>query len=239
MATIPPRRPLFRKALASLADQVGTQFVWFDQMTSVSDVPIPHGIEFSWGHKGAGGKFHKLQEECPEGYHIIADDDLVYPPGYVAYLCARLDFYRKRHGRAIVGIHGWSFPSTPRDITDRRTPRPCLGTTAFEHDAYVNVLGTGTLCCHSADLTGFTQVDFTTPRNLVDLRFAVWGQQQQIPFIALARPASYLEHLLGPRDWCLWHEWWAGRGVVRPEKRKTLESVIREVAQWKVFDDPT
>jgi len=76
---------------------------------------------------------------------------------------------------------------------------------ALETDSLVNVLGIRTMACHSSLLAGLSLQYFKQP-GMADLYLASWCQQQQIPLIAIARHAGWLEQLGDPEADSLWAE---------------------------------
>lgn len=211
-AAVPERQDVLPQVVEALLPQVDHLCVWLDRWVP-HPIPAclrrdnvyvqPHAEQY-----GDRGKFCGVWHPGRSSghYHLICDDDLLYPPDYVRRLVAALD----EHERKIaVGVHastlrGASFTSYRRNRGD---VRHCLRTVTG--DAWVNVLGTGTLAFHT-DLFAYTGVrlvpeDFAEP-NMADVWFAIWAQRYKVPLLALGHRSGWLKLLVDPARPSIWND---------------------------------
>lgn len=148
---------------------------------------------------GDAGKFaHGPQE----GYWIVCDDDLFYPPDYVEQLIAKIEEYGRE---AVITLHGKRFDRTPVD-------RFCRGFTAnyrcldrVAEDVPVHVPGTGVLGFH-VDTIRPTLGDFPLRmKNMADLHFGRLCQAKGVPIICAAHEKDWITHQWVPGS-TLWRE---------------------------------
>ncbi|WP_455887289.1 glycosyltransferase family A protein [Pseudomonas rustica] len=199
LCSIPERAELLRQVLASLAPQVDALHIYLDRYDSVPDfVRNCHPqvtVYLSKDHPGLrdNGKFlafSALEEDC---YYFTADDDIVYPPDYVASMVRRIEDYERQ---AVIGVHGVLLPEQAEGyFTSFRKVH--MFKKELERDALVNNLGTGTVAFHSSLLRGLDLTHFSTP-GMADLHLSVFCKQRDIPMIALARPEDWLQELPSP-----------------------------------------
>ena len=199
LCSIPERAELLRQVLASLAPQVDALHIYLDRYDSIPDfVRNCHPqvtVYLSKDHPGLrdNGKFlafSALEEDC---YYFTADDDIVYPPDYVASMVRRIEDYERQ---AVIGVHGVLLPEQAEGyFTSFRKVH--MFKKELERDALVNNLGTGTVAFHSSLLRGLDLTHFSTP-GMADLHLSVFCKQRDIPMIALARPEDWLQELPSP-----------------------------------------
>ncbi|WP_082426330.1 glycosyltransferase family A protein [Pseudomonas sp. NBRC 111133] len=199
LCSIPERAELLRQVLASLAPQVDALHIYLDRYDSVPDfVRNCHPqvtVYLSKDHPGLrdNGKFlafSALEEDC---YYFTADDDIVYPPDYVASMVRRIEDYERQ---AVIGVHGVLLPEQAEGyFTSFRKVH--MFKKELERDALVNNLGTGTVAFHSGLLRGLDLTHFGTP-GMADLHLSVFCKQRDIPMVALARPEDWLQELPSP-----------------------------------------
>lgn len=196
LCAIPERADSLREMLSSLAPQVDALHVYLDRYNAVPDfVQACHprvATYLACDYPGLrdNGKFLAFTTLTKECYYFTADDDIFYPPDYVATMIRRIEHYGRQ---AVVGVHGVLVPEeADRYFTGYRK---VLGfQQALERDALVNNLGTGTVAFHSALLQGLGLSDFCEP-GMADLFLSIFCKQRQIPMIAIARPADWLQDL--------------------------------------------
>lgn len=199
LCSIPERVELLRRTLASLAPQVDALHVYLDRYESVPDfVRDCHpqvAVYLSRDYPGLrdNGKFlafPALREDC---YYFTADDDILYPPDYVASLIRRIEHYGRQ---AVVGVHGVLVPEETQGYFSGY--RKVLNfTRELERDALVNNLGTGTVAFHSALLRGLDLGHFCEA-GMADLYLSVFCKQRGIPMVAIARPDDWLQEQEAP-----------------------------------------
>jgi hypothetical protein len=188
LASIPSRVDGLRQVVAWLRPQVDELVVYLNGHERVpaflDGVTVVRSQEH--GDRGDGGKFFPAGRHT--GVHLVCDDDIAYPPDYVAALLDGIE----RHGRqAAVGFHA----STLRQpFTHYHRSRSISHMSlAVPQDHAVHVLGTGTAAYHTSTIT-VSPRDFPVP-NMADVWFALLGQRQQVPFVQLRRNAGWLNEL--------------------------------------------
>lgn len=199
LCSIPERVELLRRTLASLAPQADALHVYLDRYESVPDFVRDYHpqvtVYLSRDYPGLrdNGKFlafPALREDC---YYFTADDDILYPPDYVASLIRRIEHYGRQ---AVVGVHGVLVPEETQGYFSGY--RKVLNfTRELERDALVNNLGTGTVAFHSALLRGLDLGHFCEA-GMADLYLSVFCKQRGIPMVAIARPDDWLQEQEAP-----------------------------------------
>ncbi len=199
ICSIPSRAELLRQVLASLSPQVDAMHVYLDRYDSVPDfVRNCHPqvkVYLSKDHPGLrdNGKFLAFSTLAEDCYYFTADDDIVYPPDYVASMVRRIEDYERQ---AVIGVHGVLLPEQAEGyFTSFRKVH--MFKKELERDALVNNLGTGTVAFHSGLLHGLDLTHFGTP-GMADLHLSVFCKQRDIPMVALARPEDWLQELPSP-----------------------------------------
>ena len=188
LTTYPGRAPNLPKVVDALLPQCDALVVYLNEYEIVPDCLDLAKIRAILGKDAAGdlkdnGKFFAVAD-YPDAYHVFADDDLVYPPDYVATIVQGIRWFGFK---AIVGFHGTIYEPPLNSYIKDRTVLPFY---AGSRATLVDQLGTGTAGCHastfSADLS-----DFET-QGMADLWFAKWAAETGVPMVALERPAKWL-----------------------------------------------
>lgn len=199
LCSIPERAELLRQVLASLAPQVDALHIYLDRYDSIPDfVRNCHPqvtVYLSKDHPGLrdNGKFLAFSALAEDCYYFTADDDIVYPPDYVASMVRRIEDYERQ---AVIGVHGVLLPEQAEGyFTSFRKVH--MFKKELERDALVNNLGTGTVAFHSGLLRGLDLTHFGTP-GMADLHLSVFCKQRDVPMVALARPEDWLQELPSP-----------------------------------------
>lgn len=216
MATLPARRDIALRAVASLLPQVDALYVWLDKHASDEVAAATAAFEDLWaslpdlaprpviafGDRGDGGKFYPLPFLHDDDVWLILDDDLELPPDYVATMEAALD-RAESGGLAVVGLHALRLPERCTSYRGQRERvQHCLryGTRpVHRHGELVraHVLGTSSVATRPRYLRGFEAVDVTAPPNVGDLHLAAWCERQGIPRYCLPLPRErWLTNLL-------------------------------------------
>ena len=209
LCSIPERTEQLQQVLTALAPQVDRIHLYLDRY------PAPPAFLETWHGKlqvvlsqqqpglRDNGKFLPLaqliQSPC---WLFTADDDIAYPPDYVASLLKRLEYYGRQ---ALLGVHGILLPEHADGYFSAHYRKVHLYSQGLEADALVNVLGTGTMACHSSVLQCLSLDHFQQP-GMADLYLASWCHQHKIPLIAIARHDRWLEQLGDPAADSLWSE---------------------------------
>lgn len=199
LCSIPERIELLRQTLASLTPQVDALHVYLDRYEVVPEFVInchPQvTVYMSQDYPGLrdNGKFLAFAAQKSDCYYFTADDDIVYPPDYVASLVRSIEHYGRQ---VVVGVHGVLIPeNAQRYFSGYRNV--FLFHRGLESDALVNNLGTGTVAFHAALLKGL-DVSFFHEAGMADLYLSVFCKQRGVPMVAVARPDDWLQTLPSP-----------------------------------------
>jgi hypothetical protein len=202
IATMAGRKATFLRVLAAIRPQVEHVFVYLDgydatppELAGLDRVSIRHAQQV--GDLHGASAFLCLQELARPCVVVAVDDDIAYPPDYVAYMAGVLD--RVGHA-AIIGVHGRIF--LPPHQSYIRDGQLLHFAAALEQPRHVHVLGTGT----SAFVSSQFAVD---PRrwdrnDMNDLYVALEAQQRGLPRIAVSRPAGWLRPYAENQPDSLW-----------------------------------
>lgn len=208
LCSIPKRAEQLQQVLTALAPQVDRIHLYLDRYPEAPAFLEPWRtklqVVLSQQQPGLrdNGKFLPLAQLSQPCWLLTADDDIAYPPDYVAALLKRFEHYGRQ---AVLGVHGVLLPEHAEDYFSARYRKVHNFTKALEADALVNVLGTGTMACHSSVLQGLSLDHFQQP-GMADLYLASWCHQRQIPLIAIARHEGWLQQLGDPEADSLWAE---------------------------------
>lgn len=199
LCSIPERAELLRQTLASLAPQVDALHVYLDRYESIPDfVRDCHPqVQVYLSHDYPGlrdnGKFLAFAAQTGDCYYFTADDDILYPPDYVASMIRRIEHYGRE---AVIGVHGVLLPEEAEGYFSVYR-KVLMFKRELEHDALVNNLGSGTVAFHSTLLRGL-ELEHFQESGMADLYLSVFCKQRNIPMIAIARPDDWLQELPSP-----------------------------------------
>jgi len=206
MASFPPRRERMLRVVERILPQVDRLNIYLNDYEEVPSELIDDKITVVLGKHAAGdlrdnGKFYFLEDVEP-GFHFTIDDDIEYPADYIQKMIMKIEQYG-RH--ALVGVHGVIFDQPIERFFLRRTVY------GFQRnqvrDAFVNLIGTGTLGYHTSAIK--LQLDDFTETGMADVFIAVRAKQQGAPIICIQRPKGWLEEMdseSGSDDDTLWEE---------------------------------
>lgn len=122
------------------------------------------------------GKFYWCKTML--GYHLTADDDIIYPYDYVETMIAKIEQYKRQ---AIISYHGSRFLTAYGKLINYPTSRQLVrfGDTT-DGDMLVHMVGTGVGGYH----TSLIQFDHTSmPLPGADEHLAIYAQLHKIPMI--------------------------------------------------------
>jgi hypothetical protein len=175
-------------------------------------------------NEGAEKKLHWAEEW--QGIYCSTDDDIIYPPNYVATVTEALAQF---DGRAIVTAHGRVYLGRPRGVHgvapasighyDRNVPQ----------GRFVNHGGTGVMSWDASRV----RVPSSFPlKNIADMQLAVWAQRTATPIWLLPHEAHWFKPLakLDP------HGLFRASQTERHARRNAL---LREQASkqpWRVYE---
>jgi hypothetical protein len=253
MATLPGRRDIALRAVASLLPQVDALYLWLDKHTDAEVSAATAAFDDMWaglpdfaplwpfvfvfGDKGDGGKFHPLPWLADDDVWLICDDDIEYPSDYAATMSDALDI-AESGGSAVVGLHALRLPERCTSYRGQRERvQHCLryGTRpAHRHGECVraHVLGTSSVATRPRYLRGFEAVDVSSPPNVGDLHLAAWCERQGIPRYCLPLPRErWLRNLLPGDAPSIWDgDASGGRGVQVANEDAVVSSV-----EWRAL----
>ena len=189
LATIPGREQSLRKTVDSLLPQVDWIYIALNGHTEVPETL--KGVErltmaFMDNSLGDAAKFSFL--DMVDGYVLICDDDLVYPPSFAAIMQDKVVL----HG-CPVSFHGKSYAKRPIESfrKDHTSNHRCLCSVVGDHE--VDIIGTGTLAFRVGDIK-LSIADFPYP-NMADIWFSKLAHEQGIKLIAVEHPRGILRYI--------------------------------------------
>lgn len=245
MATLPARRDIALRAVASLLPQVDALHVWLDKHDNEQDIVSRMALcalggpiyISSGGDRGDGGKFLPLWELRDDDVWLICDDDIEYPADYADTMSDALDI-AESGGSAVVGLHALRLPERCTSYRGQRERvQHCLryGTRpVHRHGECVraHVLGTSSVATRPRYLRGFEAVDVSSPPNVGDLHLAAWCERQGIPRYCLPLPRErWLRNLLPGDAPSIWDgDASGGRGVQVANEDAVVSSV-----EWRAL----
>ena len=194
MATFPPRKAGMLETIRRLLPQCDVMHVYMNGYTAVPpEMPkspkldlILAGPGCQFPDMGSHGKFYWAGDE--PGFYCSVDDDILYPPDYIAKLVAGCAQYGRK---AIVGFHGGRFRvGNGQALPDRgftRDMRTLYGySNGYPMDQNMHTLGAGVMCSYPTAI-GLTPEAFNSPVGSGDDEdVALFAQQHNIPMIRLA-----------------------------------------------------
>lgn len=198
LATIPSRRHTLKNVVARLLPQVDKLNVYLNETPKViGDDGYPELPEFlkhpkieavwsrdtEYGDRGDAGKFYWAGSV--RGWHIVCDDDVIYPLDFVKTLIAGAEKYGRR---AAVGFHGATLTEPFHDYY--RCREVLHFALEVRQDTPVHILASNSLCYHTSTLKVHRD-DFRHP-NMGDIWFGLLAQQQRVPLIALKHPKDWM-----------------------------------------------
>lgn len=191
LTTIPDRTESLKDTVASLLPQVDKLNVYLHGYTEMPQFLKHKKIEVAFDlEHGDRGDIDKMAW-CDEvkGYHLICDDDLIYPPDYAGKIVEAIDRYDKK---AIVSFHGSILKRLPiAKYYSDRTVYPCLGEVIADQE--MSIIGTGTLGYHSSIGMNKIQLGDKLP-NMLDIHVSFWAKENNIPLYVIAHKEGWIKH---------------------------------------------
>lgn len=199
MASMPEREASLRDAVAALSPQCDELKVclnnfpsvpmWMDEFPNV--VPLLTGAHSKLSDKKAGGKMYWCG--IYDAYYLTCDDDIGYPPDYVARMVDAIERYDRE---AVVCVHG-QIPNLWRTPQDFRRGLDWDRTTfayhaALERDELCCIPGTGTAGWHTSRVRPLSDLSYSDCPH-VDVRLAIFCQRERIPVVSIARSDGWLQ----------------------------------------------
>lgn len=200
MASIRRRESSLNLVVHSLAPQLDTLFLylndydhipaWLGQFKNVIPILSTHAL----GDIGDSGKFYMLpQSQGQDVYFFTVDDDIIYPPSYIANSILGLARY---DGQAICTYHGRLFYDTAlplRGYFNSHLQKQKL--LHFNADVYtdetVHFGGTGVMCMDLRHISIPFNI-FNKERNAADIFVGCYCQLNKMPIVVLAHRKHWL-----------------------------------------------
>eukprot|EP00168_Porphyra_purpurea_P009219 TRINITY_DN2225_c0_g1_i1.p1 TRINITY_DN2225_c0_g1~~TRINITY_DN2225_c0_g1_i1.p1 ORF type:complete len:759 (-),score=234.38 TRINITY_DN2225_c0_g1_i1:1501-3750(-) len=243
MASTYRREAALHAAVASLLPQVDALNVYLNDYDAMPRflVGVP-GLTVVWaggfgdgggvGDLGDRGKFFWAANLTTD-FHFTVDDDIVYPPDYVATLTAFAD----AHAQPVaVGAHGikvipekLSPPGGRHGAGYYGSREVWMGVDEVSDAVGVHILGTGTLAYRVAAVGPLDAVaDFPEP-NMADVWFGVLAQRRRLPLVVAPHSGGWLREVGGTAVDSLY-----GRFTVRARADRLQTRAAKAAMPWVV-----
>jgi hypothetical protein len=213
IATMPSRAESFADILPRLIPQLDRLFVYLDGFsTAPPALERQSKITFfrteEYGNLHASSRWLPLRFLDRPSIFVVFDDDILYPPDYVATLVEGLAV---RGGRAIVGFHANCFRPPYRSYARDRI---CMNfKEGLEIDTRVDELGSGT-CAFLSEMFSVDPHEFPYV-NMDDIVLAIEAKRRSLPRVALRRSAGWLTKHPKPQSGNQWQR------VLEDDSRQT------------------
>lgn len=201
MASFPPRLESLDASMASILPQLDELILYLNEYEDIPAFARHPKVRVIRSQDAAGdlrdnGKFYDLPT-TDDAYVFTLDDDLIYPPDYVARMIHQIEMLDRS---SVVGLHGVIFPPGEFSQLSERTVFH-FGRKAPGH--FVDLLGTGTTAWHSS--TFKPTLEQFASKGVCDLWFASAAAAQAVPLYAVPRTDNWVrEH--SKFDQSLWRE---------------------------------
>jgi hypothetical protein len=233
MASIPKRMKYLEIVVAHILPQVDILNIYLNNFEEIpwflkDNKKINIIRSQDEGDRGDAGKF--FWSDKVNGYYFTIDDDIIYPPNYIAKLKEGLD---RRGKRCAVGFHGEMYGNEIKHWTKDR-----LGTFHFyyelEKDTPTCILGTGCMGYHT-DFIKVTPEDFEIP-NMADVWFTKLCHRQGKFRVVLSHQRGWLQILPIPEEDTIWGKTLKEENE-NPDKTSKEVELIQECLPWKYIQD--
>jgi len=211
IVSIPEREKMLERTVKSLRNQVDEIRVSLNEYSYVPSFLNEKEVVLLDNALGDAGKFYFANKF--KGYILTCDDDLIYPKGYVDFMCAGVDKYK-----CICTLHGRKYSRPVVGFQNSFIGFPCLGDVLS--DVIVDVGGDGVMCYHT-DYFNISYNDFYS-KNMSQLWVAKKAISQGVKIMVLAHRVGYLEYMYP--EWTIWDE--ASHSNFR-EQTKLLKSFLK------------
>lgn len=187
MASIPSRRRMLLDCVNSLLAQCDRVRVFLNNYPDVPDFLNHPRIEVrrsqDWDDRGDAGKVFWIDRDREEGYRLITDDDLLFPPDFSETMCGKVRSY---DNRAIFCTHGVLLRQPVLQYYD---PDSRAATFHFarqlDTDATVHIGATNAMCFHSGAVD--MKWDDFSYCNSADIWISLYAQRNKLPVLAASR----------------------------------------------------
>lgn len=198
LASIPQREEMLRDTISSLYPAVSRIRVFLNNYDHIPEFLMQEKIEVArsqdYGDNGDAGKFFWVDNDT-DGYRLICDDDIVFPPDYIDRMIRKL---RQYDNSVILGLHGILLKQPLKEYYNPLSRHVTHYESKCSKDCCVHVLGTGAVAYHASAIK-MKRDDFMF-RNMADIWFALDAQRQKVPMICMERPRKWLIINKGTED---------------------------------------
>jgi hypothetical protein len=185
LATYPPRSAELPRVIFNLAPQVDRLNIVLNNYTTLPEIDeLPRHVRLILPPTDLKdtGKFYA--PPARDDFVFFVDDDIVYPPNYVAN---SLSWLRKfGSDRFVVGFHG----SIYRAIDDLNHRDIFNFATGLKKPIIVDQLGSGTLAMRGCNCPSFGFM--AGSERFVDVRLAKWCYEKNLTMLCLPREPNSL-----------------------------------------------
>jgi 2-polyprenyl-3-methyl-5-hydroxy-6-metoxy-1,4-benzoquinol methylase len=227
LASISSRVVSLEKVVNSLKSQVDKLCVYLNGYSSMPGFLDGCVVARSQDHgnKGDAGKLFWCEQFDKGNFRVLVDDDIHYPPNYVNYLISKATQYGKK---SVVGLHGVQITGNSNYYKQRNVLHFAK---ELGKDTHVHLLGSGTIGYFDGSID-VKLSDFPVP-NMADVWFAKLGQQQKVPFIAVARSEMWCWEFPGTGNDSIYA---AAKTNAKNSKNTSEEQnrVVKELWPWKI-----
>jgi hypothetical protein len=188
IASLQERIDTLKLTVDSIVHQVDKVFISLNNYEHIPDFLVRDKVHAEIHDNSLGDAAKFIHVNKVEGYIVVCDDDLIYPEGYVKYMCSKCDLYG-----GVVSLLGKVYGNRPI-LSFRRSYTElyrCLGD--VDKDSKVDVCGTGAMVYHTEDIK--VSVGDFPYRNMADIWMAKLAHNQSVPMYAVAHAKDYVEHV--------------------------------------------
>lgn len=186
LASQPRREALLARVLETLRPQVDDLRVYLNGYARVPACveQLADRYELGADDRGAERKFWWSEDAGVELY-FTCDDDILYPPDYVATMQAALE----QHPGALVSAHGRTYLGRPASVHHVSGGTVGIFHKRVDVGRWVNHAGTGVLAWDARSV----RVPARWPaENIADMQLAVWAQNAGVPIWLIPHQAGWL-----------------------------------------------
>lgn len=189
LAALPRRAALLPQVLQSLRPQVQRLCVYLNGYREVPACVRELADEHVLDHENAGAERKLMWADRHSGLYLSCDDDIVYPPDYVAVMTAAI----AEHGpRVLVTGHGRIYLGTPRTVHQVLAGSVGLFHRRIDCGRAVNHGGTGVMAWDARAVRVPTSWAY---RNILDMQLAIWAQRERVPMWLVPHQANWFKPL--------------------------------------------
>ena len=206
LATIPERIEGLIKVLASLDHQVDGIYIGLSgkfTKQQILDINVLSDKLFAkiQDRYCTFGDALKMKMVCNDpaeqlkGYHLICDDDIIYPDGYAEKMIEGIEKYQRK---AVVSLHGRKVPSHKIESYYRHCHPTFPCRKKLNTDIHVQIPGTGVMAFHS-DTIKWDWSIFSQHKNMADIWAGVQCKRDKVPVFVLEHEEGYIQVIEYPQ----------------------------------------